>query len=47
MTRADGVGEQVEEEVGATDWKQTVEEPQCPHEEFQCDPGRARRHWRL
>lgn len=27
VTRADGVGEQVEEEVGATDWKQTVEEP--------------------
>lgn len=44
MTRAEGVGELVEEEVGATDWNQAVEELECPDKEFQGDPGEGGRH---
>lgn len=44
MTRAEGVGEPVEGEVGATDRNQTVEEPECPDKEFQGDPGEGGTH---
>lgn len=47
MTRAEGVGEPVEEEVGATDWNQTVEEPECPDKQVQGDPGEGGTHRRL
>lgn len=34
VTRAEGVGEQVEEEPAAMDWNQTVEERECPAKGF-------------
>lgn len=47
VTRAEGAGEQVEEDIGATDWNQTVEEPECPEREFLRDLGESGRHRRL
>ena len=43
VTRAGGVGEQEEEDIGATDWNQTVEELECLDMEFLHDPGESGR----
>ena len=43
VTRAEGVGEQEEEDIGETDWNQTVEELECPDMEFLRDPGESGR----